>query len=249
VFGDTCVWDDRLIAERPYYLYGASAKQPIIAIRSPRPGVSVSYGTILPIIFSDPGPTGRYRVYLSHLDLLGEINEVHEADIVSTSSDGEQTTLSWDGNEILVNESGDEQIVQLRPGHYALTIANIDTGVEGSIPGFVITSDDGHGRSVPTAELLKPYAANTPLVRSYWDGRGIFYDGKEDVDTLRITGKRSDVVIYRGIDMPQRGELSVLVLFRRTDNAVIVITNVEKIAFDDRTEDVSDIIRTLTPSQ
>ncbi len=244
VYGDTCIWNDGLIGEKPFYVYGTAQSQPLLSVSTPISDTVLTYGTLYTITIHDLGPSGRYRVYLTHRNLLGEVDAVHEANVTNVSGDATKN-LTWDLNEVFINEEKKEQVAQLKPGHYELTVANVDSGVEGSVPGIIQTVDNSHGNSVPQGELLKPYASNTPLMHSYWDGRGVFFDGKGGVDTIQLVGKRSDVVFYRGIDMPDKGQYQTLVIFRRIDNVVMVITNVEIIKMDDQTLNTADVIRQL----
>jgi hypothetical protein len=244
VFGGACSWEGTPISQKPFYINGTLDKEPVLHITYPTPRAVLQYGTNVPFSFSDPGPTGRYRVYLMHRNVIGEIDEVHEAHIVSESGSSSKT-LMWDGNEVTQDTGGNVQTVKLPKGHYELTIANVDTGVEGGISSWVQTIDSA--TDVDSASgTFKPYAANTPLVNSYWDGRGVFMDGKEGEDTIDLTFKRSEVVAYRGVDMPDKNQYQVLVFYRRPDHAVVIITNVEIIKFADQTVRASDLIAELS---
>lgn len=241
VFGFTCVWDGKNISEKPYYVNGTSAMQPLITVSEPYPKTVVQYGPSMLIKFSDPGPAGPHRVYLVHRNLLGEIDAVHEAHIVSETGTN-PTTLVWNGNESIVDEHGASQVRKLEKGHYELVVANTDTGVEGGVPSWIHLIDSAADTDKVTGSFIKPYAANTPLVNSYWDGRGVFFDGKENVDTVGLTFKRSEIAVFRGTDMPAENQLNTLVFYRRPDNAVIVTTNVEIFTFADKTLTLAELL-------
>lgn len=239
---DTCIWRGVDIADKP--LIGNAP--PSISIISPVSGALLSYGDTYNILFIDPRQSGRYRVYLVHRNLLGTIDETHEAYIVAGVGD-KTKAFSWKLQELYVDETGGESVRQLAQGTYELSVANIDTGAAGLMPGTMHVGPASYSAADVLSRTagLKPYAANTPLLDSYWDGRGLFMNGNGGADTLVIKGKRSDVVVYRGVDMPAQNQYETLVFFRKTDNAVIIAVNVESIRFDDQTVRAADLISQL----
>ena len=241
VLSFTCVWEGKNIVEKPYYVNGTSETQPLITVSEPYPKTVVQYGPSMLIRFSDPGPAGPHRVYLVHRNLLGEIDAVHEAHIVSESGMN-PTTLVWNGNETIVDEHGALQVRKLKKGHYELVVANTDTGVEGGVPSWIHLIDSASDTDKVTGSFIKPYAANTPLVNSYWDGRGVFFDGKENEDTVGLTFKRDEIAVFRGTDMPSENQFNTLVFYRRPDNSVIVTTNVEIFTFADQTLTLAELL-------
>jgi len=244
VYGNFCAWNGSAIKEKTFYLYGSKDKQPSITVSQPYPKTVVQYGPSVPIRFTDAGPTGPHRVYLIHRNLLGEVNEVHEAHIVSESGTSE-LTLVWDGNESLLNERGSLVVQKLPKGHYELVVVNTATGVEGGVSSWIHTIDSASDVDKVTGSYIKPYALNTPLVNSYWDGRGIFFDGGGDEDNIGLTFKRSEIAVFRGIDVPEKGQLNTLVFFRRPDNVVIVTANVETFQFADQKLTVAQLLQQI----
>lgn len=241
VFENSCAWGDMFINYEPFYVFGSVTNQPTLSILSPDGGEVLTMGRNYTISFTNDPVAGRYRVYLIHKNLIGEVNEVHQLHIVNIFENGQENIVT-DFNEESLDENDGTHITPVQSGSYELMVVNVDTGVEGRVSGYV------HVRPInyiyPTT-TLKPYAVNTPLINSYWDGRGVFMNGGAGEDTLEIVGKRSDVVVYRGVDMPDQNQYDVVVFFRRTDNVVTVMTNVEIVKFDDQTIRTADLISQL----
>lgn len=233
VYGDYCLWNGAPLTHK--------TPQSRITITSPNPKAVFQYGPTIPITFTDPTPAGEYHVYLVHHNLLDEIDEVHEARIVSVSGDVTKT-LVWDGKEQIVGGWRGIQFEKLPRGHYELVVANATTGAVGNVAPYIQTIDTAANLDKTGLSNIKPYAVGTPLMDYYWDGRGIVFDGNGGQDTIDLTFNRSDIAVFRGVDMPDRNQYQTLVFFRRTDDVVIVTTNVEIFKFGDQTLTIDDLL-------
>ena len=241
VYGDSCAWAGMFIGQGPFYLFGNASSQTVLDILSPESGQTLTMGKTYTISFTNDWVVGRYRAYLVHKNLIGEVNEVHQLHIVNAFQNGTQN-LVIDLNEETLDANGGTHITPVQAGTYELVVADVDTGIEGGVQGTIQIRAAGY---VPFTGTLKPYAANTPLINSYWNGGGVFMNGNAGEDTLQMTGKRSDFAIYKGVDMPNLGQYDAVVFFRRIDNVVIIMVNTEIVKFDDQTIRTTDLIQQL----
>ena len=233
--GTTCLWGGESVEPK-------QVSENTITISYPSSKAQLLYSSSTPIRFVDTEPGASYRVYFAHVNLLEETDQIHEAHIVGESGTSEKTLL-WDGNEMTSDPSGNVQVKKLRKGHYQLIVVNTETGARKSVTPYInIIESDADRDGKENSQSLKAYAVGTPLFNSFWDGRGVFFDGKASADTVGLTFKKSEIEVYRGVDRPDLDQRNTLVFFRRPDNVVIVTTNVELFNFEDQSLTIEDLM-------
>lgn len=188
----------------------------------------------------DPkGANPQYRMFAVHKDLLGRINGIYEARITAeTVPRADAKVFEWYLEEKHIDEAGKEVYGRLREGHYEIAVVDAATG---RISGLTKLFRIGSGPS-QKSDTTK-YGANTPLANSYWDGRGVFFDGAGGEDTVNLVGNMDMYDIFRGTDF--LGYADTLI-FLQGGSVVITVVNVENVGFDDikiKTTDLMNMLR------
>ncbi|MBY0539296.1 hypothetical protein K2P56_02585 [Patescibacteria group bacterium] len=233
----TCAWGGEIVTQSSSLEEKVAAGAFSVSL-SPDEG-PLTFGLQYHIEVRDPtAVTPQYRMFVIHKDLLGRINGIHEARITAeTSPRADAKVFEWYLEEKYITEAGTEAVVRLREGHYQIAVVDVATG---RVSGLTKLFRIGSG-STYTSDTTK-YAANTPLARSYWTGKGVFFDGAGGEDTINLVGDMNMYDIFKGVEFP--GYTDTLI-FLQGGSVVITVVNVENIGFDDVKLKTAELKKTL----
>ena len=184
----------------------------------------------------------KYRMFVVHKDLLDRVDGVYEAHITAeTVPHGNARVFEWYLQEKHINESGIEEVGDLRKGHYQIAVVDAASGrVSGISKVFVIGPLEEY-KSDTTR-----FGVNTPLAHSRWGGKGVFFDGKGGEDIIKLVGDKGMYDIFKGVDFPEYADT---LIFLQGGSVVITTVNVEIVEFDDVTINVRDLIAELSANK
>jgi hypothetical protein len=179
-----------------------------------------------------------YRVFILHEDLLGRLNGINEVILTEAGSRNGMRIYTWDLSQVSGFIAQSETLPE---GTYSIVAVEVETGfVSEKSDWFRVKSEDD-----PDQEDNIARAANTPLIDSYWDGRGVFVDGgPSNEDTVSPRGDVEMYDIFRGVDFPEKDELNTVVLVQG-GGVVIVLYNIEFINFDNREFTIEELLTEL----
>ena len=229
----TCKWNGKVVRPIPYSI-GSLA----VSLNPVNDPLQSGMQYIIEVFGVQQG--ARYKIFAVHKDLLNRVTGIHELETrEEVPAKYGVRVFSWYVQQRVTRTDGTVSIEPLPQGTYELQVANITNGTLSLPSARFRIGIPSRPRSASVA-----YAANTPLINGYWDGRGLYFDGGSGKDTLKLVGTMAMYDIFRGTDFPEKNQKNTVV-FVQGGSAVIVAYNVEKIAFGSKKLTIHKLLDTL----